>query len=259
MVKAIVLGSGAAWPDAKRNPPGFAVVVDDEALLFDAGGGTAAQLMRAGIKPASIKHYFLSHIHIDHCVEFPSLVLGSYLTGKKDELYVYGPPGVQKWCNGLIDDVYYFTRSMAKKLRGVDIDIRVTEVAPGLVVETPKWKVTTAKVKHTIETFAYRVDAEDGSITYSGDTAPCQELIDLAQGSDILLQDCAFPDHVGEKPAHSIPRQVGEIARQANVRKVVLFHMFPICEGHEQEMVNSVKSSFSGEVIMSEDLMEIAV
>jgi len=79
----------------------------------------------------------------------------------------------------------------------------------------------------------------------------------LAAGADVLIHDCAFPDEMGEKPGHTIPRQLGEIAREAGVKKVVLVHLFPPCRGKEEEMIASVQKSFDGEVIVGEDQMEI--
>ena len=263
MFKATILGSGAAWPDAHRNPPSHAVKIDDDTLLFDCGGGTVSRLMQGGFKPSEMRYLFLSHLHIDHCVEYSSLIFGSYLTGKKDEWNVFGPKGTQAFSDSIFNNVYPFARQMARSLRNVEIQINITEVPSGNqpveVINTGKWKVSAVGVKHGIDTLAYRVDVHGSSIVISGDTEPCPSLLQIARKATLLIQDCAWPDEMGERPGHCIPRQVREIVKTAEVSEVILVHMFPPCNGHEEEMVKSVKEGYGGDVVAGEDLLTITV
>jgi ribonuclease Z len=257
-MKLILLGTGAARPDAKRAPPSQVIMIDDEPLLVDCGGGTGMSLMKKGVSPSKIHNIFFTHLHIDHCVEYPSIVFGGYLVGRTKEVNVYGPNGTEDFSRTLFEKVYPYAAPLLQKAKGVEMKIIVTEVNSGLVCETEKWKVTTTPVEHgNIDTLAYRIDSGGRSIVISGDTGPCINLIQLARDADILVHECSFPDSAGEKRGHTIPRQLGEIAKKAKVKKVVLTHLFPPCNGHEKEMVESVRKNFSGEVIVGEDLMEI--
>jgi len=78
----------------------------------------------------------------------------------------------------------------------------------------------------------------------------------------LLIHECSFPDDMvklARETNHSAASEVGEVANQAGVEKVVLTHLFPLWKGREKEMVKSVNSKFSGEVIASHDLLEIKV
>lgn len=256
-MKLILLGTGAARPDAVRSAPSQVLVIKDKPMLVDCGGGTATRLMQAKISPPSVESIFFTHLHADHCSEYPSLLHAMWLMNRKSALGVFGPKGTAKMHWTLFNEIFTYAYPSIKRLKGVDMDVRVREIGEGVVQENSAVKISAVRVVHgAIETLAYRFDSGGSSIVISGDTAPAQSLIDLASGADLLVHECSFPDEHGETSDHTIPRQLGEIAAKAQVKKVVLSHMFPECAGKEDAMVQSVKKSFSGEVIAGKDLME---
>jgi len=258
-MKVILLGTGAAVPDELRRAPSQVIEVNGQHLLFDCGGGTGHSLAKIKISPAEINHFFLTHHHIDHCVEFPSLVLASYLKGRTDKINLYGPIGTTKFNSILFDDLFTYVKGLVAS-KGANLTIDVVETENGIVMEGDGFSVTCAPVVHgKIPTLAYRIESEGRSVVISGDTAPCDSLIELAHGADVLIHECAFPDEKGEHPAHTIPYQLGDIAAKAKVKKVALTHLFPICNGKEEGMVESVKKSFTGDVVSGEDFMEINI
>lgn len=258
-MKLITLGTGAAWPDGDRSAPAFLVVVNDESYLVDCGGGTSHQLMRVGVKPSTITNIFFTHIHIDHCVEFPSIVFGSYLTGKQGAFKVYGPNGVKHFAESIFDDTYDFAKLMMKKLRGIDITIETQEFSEGPVFSNDYLTVTSLPVQHGIETLAFRFVADGKTLVFSGDTAPCDNIVEIAKDADVLVIECSFPESSGVKNGHCIPSQVGKIASEAAVKKVILTHLFPVCKGKESEIVDEVKKHYTGEVIIANDLDEFII
>lgn len=258
-MKLFTLGTGAAWPDGDRSAPSFLIVVNDEPYLVDCGGGTSHQLMRIGVKPSTITNVFLTHIHIDHCVEFPSIVFGSYLTGKQGCFNVYGPNGVKHFTDSIFDDTYNFARSMMQKLRGLEIIINTEEFSEGVVFSNDDLTVSALPVQHGIETLAFRFVADGKALVFSGDTAPCDNIVEIAKDADVLVIECSFPETAGVKKGHCIPSQVGEIATAARVKKVILTHLFPVCKGKEDEMIEEVKRHYNGEVHIANDLDEFVI
>ena len=253
-MEIILLGTGAAWPDAYRCAPAFLLKFNNTPFLIDCGGGTNHQLMKAECPPSQIKHIFFTHMHIDHCVEFPSLVFGAYLTGKKDGFDVYGPQGTKHFTKSIFDDTYDFAQPMMKRLRNKDIEINAKEVEQGTFFEDSGVSVEAIPVKHGIPSLAFKFTAGEKSVVFSGDTAPCENIIEISKNADLLIIECSFPEEVGSKPGHCIPSEVADIALKANVRKLILTHLFPNCRGKEQEMINTVKKSFSGPVQIGSDL-----
>jgi len=258
-MELFLLGTGAAWPDADRNAPSFLIRNNKKSYLIDCGGGTSHQLMKVGIPPSSLEQIFLTHIHIDHCVEFPSLVFGAYLTGKEGSFYVYGPKGTSRFADSIFNDVYDFARPMMKERRNKEISIKTFEKENGLVYEDKNIKVEATPVIHGIPTIAYKFSSNEKSIVLSSDTAPCQSLIDISKNADILVAECSFPEDFGPKPGHLIPSQVAKIATKASVKKLILVHLFPPCKGKEKDILNEVKKGFSGAVEIGYDLQKFEI
>jgi len=254
-----LLGTGAAWPDADRSAPAFHVQHENISILIDCGGGTPHQLMKAGISPSKIDTILFTHIHIDHCVEFPSLIFGAYLTGKEGSFDVYGPEGTRHFTESIFKDTYDFAAAMMKKIRDKDINFVTKEINGGLVLKSDGLVVEAQEVEHGIPTLAYKITANGKSVVFSGDTAPCDGLKKLAQDADLLVIECSFPEATGPKPGHLIPSQVGKLAQESNVKKVVLVHLFPTCKGKESGMVADVKKLFDGPVEVGTDLQRFTL
>jgi len=262
-MRAVILGSGASWPDPDRSSPSQVIEVNDEPLLVDCGPGSGAKIMKAGFHPTKISRIFLTHLHIDHTLEFPSVVFGSYLVGKKDKTYLYGPPGTVNFSISLFKKVYPYVPEIIRIIRREGLDLAVSDTNEGLVYSSESYRVFTARVDHgKIPANAYRVESEEGTVVVSGDTRPCKSLAELAKDADLLIHECSFPDEMLEMAritSHSTASEVGAIANQAGVRKLVLTHLFPVWKGRENEIVNSVKKSFDGELIVGQDLLKIEV
>jgi ribonuclease Z len=256
----ILLGTGAAWPDADRSAPAFLVEIDEKKLLVDCGGGVSHQLMKAGIAPSSLETVLFTHMHIDHCVEFPSLVFGAYLTGKEGSFAVYGPEGTEHFTTSVFADTYDFARPMMKKLRNMDIAVVTTEVREGRLIAGEGYSVEAAPMEHGFPTVAYRFRSSEGkTLVISGDTAPCDALVEFARDADLLVIECSFRDGGGAKPGHCIPSQVADVCTRSGVKSAVLVHLFPSCKGHEEEILADVRKGYNGEVRIGKDLDRIAV
>jgi ribonuclease BN (tRNA processing enzyme) len=258
-MKISLLGTGGAWPDADRCAPAFLVQHKEKPYLIDCGGGVNHQLMKVKVPPSKLDNIFLTHIHIDHCVELPSLVFGAYLTGKEGSFHLYGPKGASHFATSLFTSTYDFAVPMMKKLRNKDISIVTKEIENGVVFEEDGLTVETIPVDHGIETLAYKFSADGKTVVFSGDTAPCKNIVDLAHNVDLLIIECSFPESSGVKSGHCIPSQVGKIAMDSGAKSVVLIHLFPPCKDHEEEIVADVKKVYGGQVVIGQDLQIISV
>ena len=212
------------------------------------------------MEPRDLSSILITHIHIDHCADLASLLFGAFVTGRTERMKIYGPPGVSGLVTALFDQAYPFASGMLKTLRNVDFDIEVVELAEGIATPVaPGVSATAFRMKHGLVTYGYRLMLDDIIVAFSGDTEPCDELAQLAQGASILVQDCSWPDDNGPRPGHCIPAQIGPIAAAAGVQQVLLHHMFPPCVGHEEAMIASVHDAFRGNVVMGEDLLRVTL
>ncbi len=149
---------------------------------------------------------------------------------------------------------------------------------PILVAEDDRVRVTAVLVQHApvFPSFAYRFDTSDGSVVISGDTAPCANLVSLARGADILVHE-VFADDTLEQwdegdgwverqrerhlfSAHTPLSQVGKVAAEAEVGRLVLTH-FIVGDDvlPDEHWLEGVGDYFGGEVIVGRDLLELAV
>ena len=110
---------------------------------------------------------------------------------------------------------------------------------------------------------AYRIDGPGVSVVFSGDLDPTAlpNLTRLARGADLLVFNCAVLDPPGSPSElytrHTPPRQIGELARAAGVKRLLLSHIAPLVEKGLAAVVASVTSSYPGPVEVAQDRMRI--
>jgi ribonuclease BN (tRNA processing enzyme) len=146
---------------------------------------------------------------------------------------------------------------------------RVTEVHAGHVVKGDGWTVTVGNASHVqpqLECLAFRLDSEEGSVCYSGDSGGvCEELIELAEGCDVLIQMNHY--FSGTEPTPSYRKACGNhrdnavIARRAGVKTLVLTHVLAMIDRPDvrEQIIREVRQEFSGNVVWGEDLMQLTL
>ena len=251
-MKITLMGTGTCIPI--RNSPGLLVTIGKKNLAFDTGSGYLYNLKNINVNFTSIDYIFYTHIHQDHIADLPSFVW-AYLNdfNKRESLQLFGPKGIKKHVKKLID-LTILNLSRKKKL---PFDLKVKELENSKL-NFRDFSVITKKLKHSpkLNSIGYRIETKNKSVVYSGDTAFCKEIIDLSKNADLLIIECAEAKHF---EGHLNPEEVGGIASKANVKKVVLIHMYPDNLKNQKGVVKQIKKIFSGEVIIGEDFMEINV
>jgi len=255
-MKITCLGTGSIVPTKKRSYSGVLIDVGDK-LLFDCGPSTLEKLTRIDQSIFDIEHLFVTHYHIDHITDMLPLIMSRAfdpMTGmpkKAKELNIYGPGGLKDLINSVFSIEKF--KETEKDLNLLNC-LKLKEVTNGLVEKKEDWSVSCAPTEH-FNGIAYRVEAGK-KVVYSGDTAPCNSLIELAKNCDLLIHECSCPDEylVG---LHTSPSQLGEIASKANVKKLILNHLYPVCNGEEATMIKKIKEKFDGEVLIAEDFMTV--
>jgi ribonuclease BN (tRNA processing enzyme) len=150
------------------------------------------------------------------------------------------------------------------------------DMEPMVVEDVDDVRVTAVLVRHApvFPAFAYRFDTAGGSVVFSGDTAPCRNLVRLAAGADMLVHEVYDDRDVEEEDeddweaarrhhhmvtSHTPLSEVGRIAAEAGVRRLVLTHFIPgddiLPDDHWAQGVKD----FDGEVVVGRDLMELAL
>lgn len=330
-LRAVVLGSAGGprwWGDtggAKRSGIATAILVGDTAYLFDCGRGTGERLAEAGIPLERVRAVFLTHLHSDHVIGLPELLIWGIMALRRPPtapLRIIGPgdrgalppvspfadaqpelafpesptPGTVEMVENIarafgtdvVDRTFDSLRSgptevfAAEDIRlpsGIGYDPNTSpapEMQPFEVYADELITVTATLVSHPpiAPAFAFRIDAAGGSVTISGDTAPSENLVRLAQNTDLLMHeaiDYAWVEsfYSGEHPStraatiehhrksHTSPAEAARIAAAADAGTLLLHHLVPASTPRRTWLDGA--SAFPGPVVVPDDLDVIDV
>lgn len=225
-LKVTLLGTGVGIPQPGRSQSSL-LMENGSLLLFDCGAGTLLRLADAGISMQDLDTVVLTHLHLDHCADLLALANARYLLGLPG-LEVYGPEGIDQWLQAQRSAYPYLEK----------MTVSVHEVRPMDAVFLKGCDIFAEEAKHSVTALAYRVDYGDKSVVYSGDTEPSSRVAALADGADLLIHECSFPEPF-DVTNHTTPRKLGRLLK--NVGRVVLTHLYPQAQGHEDEMAQDVE------------------
>lgn len=279
-IKLVLLGTGGGpRPTRSRFPTSQAVIADGRMVVIDCGNGVTKQLANAGLSARDLTHLLVTHHHVDHSADLGYLPMSSWIEGRTDSIQVYGPPptvgALDSILTGYAEDIDKRTQSTGRPqfrpmIRAADI----TE--PGLVFEENGLRVSCAFVDHPPFEIAlgYRLDYGERSVVISGDTAPSENLVRLAQGADVLVHEVVHPAALAQMEAgannastitdhmrrnHTMVGDLGAIAQAAGVGTLVLSHMVPHHGVSHEDWVRPVQETFTGHIVVGEDLMVLDV
>ncbi|WP_296887791.1 ribonuclease Z [uncultured Methanobrevibacter sp.] len=260
------LGTSSAVHSNTRSHPSIVLKAFGETILFDCGEGTQRQLIYAKVSPMKISKIFITHYHGDHILGIPGLLQSMSFRGRETKLTIYGPKGLDnlrdaisslgfpnfdfplEWIEvdsgNIIENKEYKIKAQRVKhntltlaysveelkkprfLRQKAIDLGVP-VGPdfgklhnGIAVEINGEIIKPEQVLGP--------PRKGRKITYSGDTMPCEEMIEFAKESDLLIHESTYKTEDKDKAdlhAHSTSKDAAEIALYSNSKKLILTHI----------------------------------
>lgn len=278
------LGTGVARPSLLRSGPSILVEAGPQHhFLIDAGWGVQQQLLKAGgfEMLTSINHILITHMHYDHTFGLPDIWLMGWLFGRREPLYIMGPPGI----SAMMDSIQkaYAWDLENRRLVGVPMtgtEIIASDHKPGVLYEGDGLTITAFEVNHAPvhlqtgevlgqhgTTFGYRIDYKGRSAVFSGDTAPSKTLEKYAGGVDVLVHETQVPSPGNSKEAalanvslsvHTTPQQAGGIFSRTKPRMAVYSHIIP--PGTTSEALTAAtRPYYKGPLTVAHDLMTIRI
>jgi len=195
-MRVILLGTmGGPTFHASRLGISTLVLAGSERLLFDAGRGTTTGMVRANIRPADVTKVFLTHLHSDHIISLPELLISPWaVQGRTVPLSVWGPSGthamMEKFQEALAFDIHV-RRDVDEKYPADGVRVIATDITEGVVYKSGGVTVTAFLVDHgpVQPAYGYRVDFQGHSVVLSGDTRPSDNLVKFAAGADVLIHE----------------------------------------------------------------------
>ncbi len=254
-------GAGSPLPDLSRSGPCTIVLAGEKVFVVDIGSGGTRNIGSMRLPVGSIEAIFLTHFHSDHIDGLGELLTLRWVQGNHTEpVPVHGPIGVTQVVEGF-NAAYRLDGGYRTAHHGADI------VPPSGAGGAPKpfsaiglngsvevyndgsVTVTAFGVDHSpIEpAVGYRIDYKGRSVVISGDTVKHQNIIDNAQGADLLVHESLNAEWVGKMKDvadsrgltvlskimhdildyHATPIEAAETATEAGVSHLVLHHVVP--------------------------------
>jgi len=289
------LGTGQAIPTAKRNHTAMLLKYKDETILVDCGEGTQRQIRKAKINPCKITRILITHWHGDHVLGIPGLLQTLALNNYNKTLHIYGPKGTEKFI-GLMCSLFVYKESINIKVKEISSG-KVFET-PDFIVEskrmehgtlcnaysfTEKEKLRIDKEKLKIPSGPHIQKLKEGKdiqfkgekikskditykekgkkITFVLDTRKNKNIKELAKNSDLLISESTYTEDEADRAKeykHMTAKQVGKIAKESKVEKLILTHLSQRYENKEKEMLEEAKKEFKN-VKIAKDLEKIEV
>ncbi|HEX4929696.1 MAG TPA: ribonuclease Z [Gaiellaceae bacterium] len=292
------LGTAGSMPTARRSPSATLVRRGGDRLLFDCGEGTQRQLLRSDLGLVDLQEVFLTHFHADHFLGLPGMLKTFALRGRELPLTLYGPRGLDELLRmlGRIIGRLPFEVAVVELAAGallprdgyavLTFPVRHGRDALGYALvedERPgRFDVATADAlgipfgpeRGALQT-GTAVTLADGRVVtpedvlgaarpgrklvLTGDTAPSDDVVDAAQGADLLIHEATFCEDEAERAReteHSTAIEAARVARDAGVRLLALTHLSSRYGGGDVE--REARTVFPETVVPRDfDLIEI--
>lgn len=279
-IRVTILGSGD--PFVKKSQASASLLIEvgnaeGDFFFFDLGSGALANFNGLGLPVTSTTKVFLSHLHADHVGDMPTLLWSLAKAGRRDPVEVWGPAG---------EDDHLGTLAYARHLEAAHAwDMKslnghpgqsgaravTTEVPydrPEVVYQRNGVSITSFPVIHIHNgAVGYRLDYAGRSVVFSGDTRPCNYLVDACDGADLLIhetfptaavlsQKAGMPLAVAEmvvNGAHTSPAMAGKVFERAGARMSAMWHLV-VDHQTVGPVFSEVRAAHDGPVVISQDL-----
>ena len=260
------LGTSSAVHSYSRSHPSIAIKAFGETMLFDCGEGTQRQLIYAKISPMKISKIFISHFHGDHILGIPGLLQSMNFRGRETKLTIYGPKGLYdlkeavsnlgfpnfdfplEWIEigsgTIIETEEYVIKAQKVRHNTITLAYSIEEIKKprfqrekaielGVPVGPDFGKLHNGipveiDGKIILPEQVLGPPRKGHKVTYSGDTIPCEEMIQFAKESDLLIHESTYKSEDKDKAemhAHSTSADAAYIALQSNSKELILTHI----------------------------------
>ncbi len=252
-MKLAVLGSGTALPTLTRGASGYACLAPDgTALLLECGPGSTRRWPRHGITLETARAVLVSHHHVDHVCDLAAVLFARNVPEPPvtTPLVLGGPVG------------HLAHLAALAALHGPAVmdrhgAVRGLELADGATLEIGPFRVEARTVRHVEGALGFRVQVDGRTLAFSGDSGPCEALVDLCRGADLALLECSYPASRAST-GHLTTRTAAEVACAAGVARLALTHFYPQCDAVDRE--REVRAAgYGGWLHLAEDGDELAV
>ncbi|WP_338601871.1 ribonuclease Z [Sulfolobus tengchongensis] len=260
MIQVFFLGTSGGSPSKKRRLPAFLIRREALNILLDCGEGTQYTLMSYKLGINSIKVIGISHMHGDHVFGLLGLIASMGLLDRKDTLYLLGPRKLKDFLFTAFEYSKFYPPFKIEFIDAYsDSDITITtfktchtiESQGYLIIEKDRVKINEEKIRDegikdwriirklkegnpvefngkVLKPDDYLIVKKGLKIAYTGDTRPCQSVIDSVKNVDLLIHEATFLNEPSAYTyGHSNVGDAATVALEASVKLLALTHISP--------------------------------
>ncbi len=214
-----VLGTATPYPRPGQPCSGYLLRTSHARIWIDTGPGTMAELQRH-IRLEELSAIWISHLHPDHCSDILSVY--QWLSNAEEPLPpvpVFGPPEWTQHVEAFLPAGH--PRMLARWFEGHELDDHHSVVIGDLTLRS-------RNVSHSVPTFGVRAEHSGRVFVYSGDSGPCDSLIELARDANLFIcESGAITTSPGQVAYHCTPEDAGRIASASGTDSLLLTHLAP--------------------------------
>jgi ribonuclease BN (tRNA processing enzyme) len=244
-MKLTVIGFWGGYPKRNEASSGYLLEHHGFHLLLDCGSGVLSR-MQNFVEPEQLNAVILSHYHPDHIADIGVLqharLIQGFLGKSVPTLPVYG---------------HRFNQQEFKNLTYKTITEGVA-YEPNQPLLVGPFTISFLQTNHPVECFAMRIEAEGKVLVYTADTSFKKEFIEFSRDADILLCECNFySGQNGSGAGHMTSIDAGTLAKQANVKELVLTHLPHY--GDIKKLVEEAKTMFDGPITLASEGLKFEI
>ena len=275
-LEVVVLGSGGPRPFGRAGSSYIVEVDGVPRILVDAGPGAFERIGELQLDLQKVDIVLLTHLHIDHSGDLAAFFNARALTSDGPIAYrVFGPDGAglfpktSRFVDLLIGSggafAYQKTFGASETFSVRDLAIHLDSVRTKIVYQDGLQIEEIATHHDDCPAIAYRISYQGVAVVFSGDmdASALPNLVRLAKDADLLIFNCAVLDPPGSPSQlyalHTPPKKIGEAARDAHAKSLLLSHLAPDVEDQKEAVRKSIRAAYAGAIAFATDRLRIPV
>ena len=267
----VAVGTGSDYENPERLGPSTAVAWANHVVLVDAGRGVSEALRNAGIPVNQPQLVLLTHLLPVNTLGLDDLLYTGWLEDREQPLRVIGPPGTAALVEGLLAAHAQGSEALnrALPLPSLGVRIEVEEVEGGYSEEIEGVMLHAGALSGgPLPALAWRFERGKRSVVISGTGWAPEELAEFARDTDLLIHEAVYipppediegagviadPERlIREAALHTSIEDVGDLARRARARQLVLIRMRPP-PFYDFQVEAIVGKTYDGPIVIPED------